>query len=76
MGNLMLIGGSHNASIGNKPFTDKYNTFVTNNALSQHTELKNFLTSGVIEWKNEQIEKRLKKLVEYAMKRWDFKNIK
>lgn len=76
LGNLMLIGGSHNASIGNKPFTDKYNTFVTNNALSQHTELKNFLTSGVIEWKNEQIEKRLKKLVEYAMKRWDFKNIK
>lgn len=76
LGNLMLIGGSHNASIGNKPFVDKYNTFIKNNALHQHTELEDFLTNGVIEWKNEQIEKRLNKLVTYAMKRWDFKNIK
>jgi len=35
MGNLMLISGSHNASIGNKPFSKKLATYKKNPLLNQ-----------------------------------------
>ncbi|MGZ6519980.1 MAG: DUF262 domain-containing protein, partial [Bacteroidia bacterium] len=42
MGNLMLISGSHNSSIGNKPFSDKLLTYKKNPLLNQQAEIERF----------------------------------
>ena len=71
IGNLMLISGPHNASIGNICFSEKLKTY-KNNLLKQQAEIVTFLTDGKEEWKSEQIIKRRDKIVEMAMKRWSF----
>ncbi len=76
LGNLMLISRSHNASIGNKPFVDKLNSYNKNPLLNQQGEIKEFVDSQTIEWKAINIEKRHKKIVEFAIKRWSFSSIK
>src|SRR5690606_25615294 len=62
LGNLMLISGSNNASIGNKAFKDKLNSYKANPLLNQQAEVKDFVTSEneSIFWKTESIEKRHK----------------
>ena len=76
IGNLMLISGSHNASIGNKPFADKLKSYQQNPLLNQQAEISTFLKPNIIEWKISNISKRQKTIVDFAMKRWDFNNIK
>ena len=70
IGNLMLISSSHNASIGNKRFEEKLNSYNKNPLLTQQAEIKEFLTDGQIYWKQENIIKRLNVILEFALKRW------
>jgi len=77
LGNLMLISGSHNASIGNKSFNEKLNSYKDNPLLNQQSEIKDFSTSenNSFFWKTESIEKRHKKIVDFAIKKWSFDNV-
>jgi len=75
VGNLMLISGSHNASIGNKPFKDKLQTYNKNPLLNQQAEIKDFSVKedGANVWKEESIDLRHSAIVEFAIKTWSFK---
>ena len=72
----MLISGSHNASIGNKSFTDKLDSYKKNSLLNQQAEIKDFLDGDVIVWKQANIQKRLTKILDFAIPRWDFSLVK
>lgn len=76
LGNLMLISGSHNASIGNNPFTDKLDSYKRNPLLNQQAEIIDFLDGDVIVWKQANIQKRLTKILDFAIPRWDFSSVK
>lgn len=76
LGNLMLISGSHNASIGNKPFSEKLDSYKKNPLLNQQAEIKDFVSENEIVWKQSHIEKRLEKILSFALNRWDFNSIK
>lgn len=70
IGNLMLISGSHNASIGNKVFEDKLASYKQNPLLNQQAEIASFVEDDKVEWKTSQIKKRQKTIVDFAIKRW------
>ncbi len=74
IGNLMLISGSHNASIGNKPFTDKLESYNKNPLLNQQAEIKNFskIENGLPVWKKESIDERHQKIVNFGVETWNF----
>ena len=72
----MLISGSHNASIGNKPFSEKLDSYKKNPLLNQQAEIKDFVSENEIVWKQSHIEKRLEKILSFALNRWDFNSIK
>ena len=74
LGNLILIAGSHNASVGNIPFKKKLLTYNDNPHLKQMAEIKNF-SRGDAEnpvWKEESIRNRQQVLVDFAIKTWSF----
>ena len=75
IGNLMLISGSHNASIGNKPFSVKLDSYKKNPLLNQQAEIKEFLKDNEEVWKQDNIEKRLKSILSFALKRWSFDSV-
>ncbi|SJZ88761.1 Protein of unknown function [Pilibacter termitis] len=71
IGNLLLISKSHNASIGNKPFSEKLNSYRNNPLLNQQAEIKDYVDD--LErpvWKREQITKRGKAIIDFVLKRW------
>jgi len=68
LGNLMLISGSHNASIGNKPFKDKLASYNKNPLLNQQAEIKDFCSQE--KWGKEQIQKRHYKILDFCLERW------
>lgn len=70
IGNLMLISGSHNASIGNSAFIDKFASYKKNPLLNQQAEIESFLENDIVEWKKQQIESRRKTIVKFALQRW------
>ena len=74
LGNLMLISGSHNASIGNKAFKDKLTSYEANPLLNQQAEIKDFVTieNQTVFWKTQSIELRNKKLIAFAIGKWSF----
>lgn len=76
LGNLMLISGSHNASIGNKPFKEKLDTYNRNPLLKQQAEIKDFAyideETKEIYWYSGAISDRHDKLLEFATTRWSF----
>jgi hypothetical protein len=77
LGNLMLISGSHNASIGNRPFKEKLSSYKENPLLNQQGEIKNF-ASGTPDnpiWDTKAIDKRHEALVNFAVRKWSFDNI-
>lgn len=77
IGNLMLISGSHNASIGNKPFLDKLNSYKSNPLLRQQAEIESFVDGQNIKWGEKEITKRHERIVnEFAIPKWSFDNIK
>lgn len=76
LGNLILISGSHNKSIGNKPFSEKINSYKSNPLLKQQAEIARFLSDDLAIWKREQIDKRHKKIVDdFALSKWSFDSI-
>jgi len=75
LGNLMLISGSHNASIGNKPFSEKLVSYKSNPLLKQQAEIVEFAEIQT-KWGKIEIGKRHKKIVDdFAIPKWDFDNI-
>jgi len=77
IGNLMLISGSHNASIWNKPFNSKLESYRNNPLLNQQNEIKDFyeLENDLPVWKSNSIIKRQKKIIDFSVKKWDFDSI-
>lgn len=71
LGNLMLISGSHNASIGNNPFKEKINSYKNNPLLNQQAEIKDFCTQEE-KWGKDEITTRKKKILDFCEKRWKF----
>lgn len=76
LGNLMLISGSHNASIGNKPFIEKLESYNNNPLLRQQAEIKTFIDIKSPKWGKTAISKRHTAIVEdFAIKEWDFNSL-
>jgi len=74
----MLISPSHNASIGNKPFSDKVESYNDNTLLKQQAEIKTFV-DPITPCKGDMaaIDRRHIRIVdEFAVKSWDFDSIK
>lgn len=69
IGNLLLIGASHNGAIGNKPFKDKLASY-ENSLLMQQREIKDF---ALEKWEKESIDERHEKLEEFVLETWSFK---
>lgn len=63
IGNYLLLSKSHNCSVGNKPFSEKRNSY---NHLQQHREIQN-ITIENIKWTKELIKSRKEKIVEFIM---------
>ena len=78
IGNLMLISGSHNASIGNKPFNKKLLTYKSNPLLNQQAEIVAFAKDEDDQsvWKSKSIDERHIKIVEFSFNNWSFNSIK
>jgi hypothetical protein len=76
LGNLMLISGSHNASIGNKAFSEKLNSYNKNPLLNQQGEIKNFAsgTHDTPVWDSVAIDKRHEMIRDFAVRTWSFDN--
>jgi hypothetical protein len=74
LGNLMLISGSHNASIGNRPFKEKLSSYKENPLLNQQGEIKNFVSGAPDKpiWDTKAIVKRHEAIANFAVKKWSF----
>jgi len=76
LGNLMLISGSHNASIGNKPFSEKLISYKSNPLLKQQAEVVDFTENSSNKWGAAEIWKRHEKIVDnFAIPKWNFDNV-
>lgn len=75
IGNLMLISGSHNASIGNVKFIEKLESYKQTPLLKQQAEIPSFVGNTQLEWKTKQIDARKQKILDYAFKRWNLNDI-
>jgi len=78
LGNMLLISGSHNASIGNKPFSEKLSTYMGNPLLNQQVEIASFSVdeAGKPVWKKQSIEERQEKIVRFSIDTWSLDDIK
>lgn len=63
LGNYLLLSKSHNCSVGNKPFSDKRNSY---NHLLQQLEVKE-MTKDHVFWDKEKISNRHEKIVKYVI---------
>lgn len=74
LGNLMLISGSHNASIGNKPFKNKLKSYNENPLLNQQGEIKYFVTGTdeAPKWDVDAIKNRHVVIHSFAINNWNF----
>lgn len=77
VGNLMLISGSHNKSIGNRPFDEKLASYDSLSLLKQQLEIKDFSTNnnGALIWDLNAIKKRKDALIEAALQIWSLDTI-
>lgn len=64
LGNYLLLSKSHNCSIGNKPFSEKRNSY---KHLEQQREIRTMTEESKI-WDKEKISKRKEKIVEFILK--------
>ena len=63
LGNYLLLSGSHNASIGNKPFKDKRETYTS---LAQQREIQE-MTKDNCHWGKKEIEQRREKIITFIL---------
>lgn len=76
IGNLMLISKSHNSSIGNKPFSDKLDSYGRDNLLNQQKEIETYIgNSNNPVWDKDTIENRKIKIIDAAMDIWNLDRI-
>lgn len=77
LGNLMLISGSHNASIGNRPFKEKLKSYMKNPLLNQQGEIKSFISGSERQprWDTIAIDKRHKAILDFAINNWNFDSV-
>jgi len=76
VGNLMLISQQHNSSIGNKPFSDKLQSYGKDNLLNQQKQIADFIKdkSNPV-WDKDTIEKRQQQILKAATEIWNLDNI-
>jgi len=72
LGNLMLISGSHNAYIGNKPFEEKLKSYKNNPLLKQQSLIPQYaeIDGNHSVWKENSIMKRHKDILKFALNQW------
>jgi uncharacterized protein with ParB-like and HNH nuclease domain len=75
VGNLMLISGSHNASIGNRPFVEKLASYNSNPLLKQQAEIKTFCDNRNPKWDKHAIDARQVKIINYCITKWNFDSV-
>jgi hypothetical protein len=63
LGNYLLLSKSHNCSVGNEPFIDKYNSY---NHLFQQREVKEFAKDNKM-WTKELIQARKDKIIQFII---------
>src|SRR5690606_35799538 len=74
LGNLMLISGSHNKSIGNIAFSKKLKSYINNPLLNQQAEIKNYVDEE--KWTKVSIGTRHENILDdFAIKKWSFDNV-
>lgn len=76
IGNMLLVSGQHNSSLGNKNFSDKLADYGNSNILMQQKEIRDQF-AGVENpiWDSTSIEARGKRIIDKAMEIWDLKRI-
>ncbi len=76
VGNLMLMAGRQNSSLGNRPFADKLQVYGRDNLLNQQKEIIEFITDKEHPvWDKSSIERRLNKIVSAVKEIWNLNNI-
>ena len=70
IGNLVLISAAHNGSIGNKPFSEKLESY-KESPLSQQREIKDFVVNNGI-WDKDSIQKRHEAIESFVLSHWSF----
>jgi len=76
VGNLMLISQAHNSSIGNKPFSDKLQSYGRDNLLNQQREIEGFVADKDNPvWDKNSIKHRRDRIIAAAKEIWDLDRI-
>ena len=76
VGNLMLMAGSQNSSLGNRSFLQKLQVYGKDNLLNQQKEVIEFVADKDNPvWDKTSIEKRFNKIVQAAKEIWNLDNI-
>lgn len=76
VGNLMLMAGRQNSSLGNCPFADKLQVYGRDNLLNQQKEIIEFVTDKEHPvWDKSSIERRCNKIVSAVKEIWNLNNI-
>lgn len=76
VGNLMLMAGSQNSSLGNRPFPQKLQVYGKDNLLNQQKEIIDFIVDKEHPiWDKTSIEKRYNKIIRAAEKIWSLDEI-
>ncbi len=76
VGNLMLMAGRQNSSLGNRPFADKLLVYGRDNLLNQQKEIIEFVTDKEHPvWDKSSIERRFNKIVSAVKEIWNLNNI-
>ena len=76
LGNLTLDIQSENASKSNRDFEHKYLEYYQTSPFRCQRELREFLNPSSREWDITSINKRKYKIVNFAMKHWDYRDIR
>ena len=76
VGNLMLMAGSQNSSLGNKPFAQKLKVYGSDNLLYQQKEIVDFIEDKDNPiWDKDCIKRRRDKIIQAAKEIWSLDNI-
>lgn len=73
LGNLTLDFSVENSSKSNLPFGIKYSFFYKESTFKSQQEIIKFVDSEAEEWDEKSVEKRLDKVLQFALNCWDHK---
>lgn len=76
VGNLMLMAGRQNSSLGNRPFPQKLEVYGKDNLLNQQKEIIDFvIDKNNPVWDKASIERRFNKIIQAAKDIWNLDKI-